>query len=532
LRPEADRLESWKEIAAYLNRSVRTVRRWEAEGLPVRRHMHRALGSVYAYKGELDTWRQTATAALKSRAKSIAVLPFRNLSTDPENEYFVDGLTEEVIADLSKVRALRVTSRTSSMAFKGAAKDVKTVARELGVRYVVEGSVRRAGSRLRITAQLIDASSDEHLWADKYDGTLDDVFAIQERLARVIVEALKLRLSADEDRRLADRPILDLHAYECYLQARQEAFRWRADAIDHAVQLLKNGLAITGGNAQLYGALGRAYLHYREAGVDFSAGPLAEAASCAEKVFALDPRSTAALQLRGWIRYSSGRIQEAVEDLRAALESDPNDRDTLALLANCCLISGKVPAARPLIGRLLAIDPLTPVTRCMPGFADLMEGTFESAVDPYRQMFEMDSGNPLGRLFYAWVLALNGLTGEMTSVVEGFPEEVRNTVPARLGLFFAHALRGRRSEALGSLTPDIEAAANATDVFPRFLAQGYALAGMPHEAMRWLSVAVDRGFINYPFLAEYDPFLKPLRGDVRFERLLAGVRERWEKFRP
>jgi adenylate cyclase len=122
-----------------------------------------------------------------------------------------------VTADLSKVRALRVTSRTSAMTFRGTTKDVKTIARELGVRYLLEGSVRRAGRQLRITAQLIDATTDDHVWADTYDGTVEDVFPIQECLARVIVEALELRLTADEERRLAARPIDNLHAYAFFL---------------------------------------------------------------------------------------------------------------------------------------------------------------------------------------------------------------------------------------------------------------------------------------------------------------------------
>ena len=369
------------------------------------------------------------------------MLPFTNLSTDPENEYFADGLTDEVTADLSKIGALRVISRTSAMTFKRTTKDVSTIARELGVRYILEGSVRRAGDRLRITAQLIDAATDDHLWADKYDGSVEDVFAIQERLARVIVEALELRLTADEDRRLADRPIANVHAYECYLRARQEAWRWRKDAIDHAIQLLHNGLAIVGDNARLYAALGHAY---------FSTGkPASTSASAhsmkprpARKVFALEPASASGLQLRGWIHYGRGRIQDAVHDLKAALEIEPNNADTLLLLTNCYLISGKVPAARPLIERLLAVDPLTPVSRCMPAFADVLEGNVAAAIEPYRQMFEMDPGNPMARLFYVWVLVLNRRTDTVGAVLEAFPPEVRDTVPARLAFFLAHALAG------------------------------------------------------------------------------------------
>jgi hypothetical protein len=152
-------------------------------------------------------------------------------------------------------------------------KDVSTIGRELGVQYLVEGSVRRDGDRLRVTAQLIKAATDDHLWADKYEGSIEDVFAIQERLARVIVEALELRLTADEDRRLALRPIGNVHAYECYLRARQEAWRWRKDAIDHAIQLLQNGLAFVGDNARLYAALGHSYLQYREAAIDLGDRP-------------------------------------------------------------------------------------------------------------------------------------------------------------------------------------------------------------------------------------------------------------------
>ena len=499
----------------------------------------RALGSVYAFKSELDAWRQPnplrrsdPPSGAASEVTSIAVLPFVNLSHDPENEYFADGLTDEVIADLSKVRALRVISRTSSMALKGTNKDVRTIGRELGVRFVVEGSVRRTASRLGISARLIDASTDDHLWTEQYDGTVDDVFTMQERLARTIVDALQLQLTADEHQQLVARPISNVHPYECYLQARQAAFRWHQEAIDHAIQLLHNGLAIVGDNAELYAALGRAYLQYREAGIDLSERPLREAEICAGKAFALDPASASGIQLRGWIHYSNSRIQDAVRDLKVAHEIDPNNPDTLALLSNCYLISGKVSFARPLIDRLLAVDPLTPLTRCMPGFADLMEGNLPAAIAPYRQMVEMDTSNPMTRLFYAGILALNGRSSEVTAIAETVPPPVKDTIPARLTSFLAHALAGNRTAALAVLTPEIETIANATDVLPRFLAHGYAAAGMPDRTIHWLSIAVDRGFINYPFLAHHDPFLKSLRTDPRFRQLLAIVRERWEKFEP
>lgn len=538
----ADRLDSWKQIAAYLHRSVRTVRRWEhEEGLPVHRHVHRTLASVYALKSEVDAWRQAAARAPESSraaassaasapTRSIAVLPFANLSADPENEYFADGLTDEVTTTLAKVRDLRVTSRLSSMTLRGTSKGAKAISAQLGVRYLLEGSVRRAGQRLRVTAQLIDAANDNHLWADTYDGTVDDVFSIQEQLARVIVDALELRLTAREKQRIAERAIDNLPAYECYLRARHEAWRWRRDSIDHAVQLLREGLAIIGDNVRLHAALGVAYLQYREAGVDFGDRPLLEAEKCASKLFELERDSSAGLQLRGWIRYSRGLVQEAVHDLKAALDIEPNNADTLLLLSNCYLISGRVSSARPLVTRLLAVDPLTPVTRCMPAWADILDGKFAAALEPYRQMVEMDPSNPMARLFYTWVLVINHMEHDVGALVDECPSDVRDTVPARIAFFLAFALAGKHGEAQAVLTPQVEAAARATDVFARFLAHGFALAGMAEPAMRWLEVAVDRGFINYPFLARHDPVFRLLRSEARFERLLEVVRDRWERF--
>jgi len=539
-----DRLDSWKQIAAYLGRGVRTVRRWEREeGLPVHRHVHRVLGSVYAFKSEIDLWQRadraltavrespTAVADAGSRSQSIAVLPFTNLSTDPENAYFADGLTDEITADLSKVQALRVISRTSAATFKGTTKDARTIARELGTRFLLEGSVRRADGRLRITAQLIDAEADTHLWAEKFDGSVEDVFAIQERIARVIVEALELRLSADEDRRLAQRGIDNVHAYECYLRARQQGWRWRKDAIDQAIQLLRNGLALLRDSARLHAALGVAYLQYREAGIDFGEGPLLEAEACARTVFELEPASAAGFQLRGWIHYSRARIQEAVRDLKLALELEPNDPDTLLLLSNCYLISGRVSAARPLLDRLISIDPLTPLTRCMPAFASLLDGDVAGAIGPYREMFEMDPGNPMARLFYVWVLLLNRRIDAAVPILESFPVEVRDTVPARIAFFLAAAFseNGRDSQ-LPPITPDMEAAASATDVFARLLADAYALAGVSASSIRWIEVAIERGFINYPFLSRWDPCLENVRSDSRFVALMEVVRERWVRF--
>lgn len=510
-----DRLDSWKEIAAYLRRSVRTVRRWEREeGLPVHRHVHRVLGSVYAQKSEVDAWRlkgRVPTSAADELA--IAVIPFRNIGGASDSDYFAEGLTEEVTTTLSRLRSLRVTSSASMRSFRGTTVPAKKIASQISVRFLVEGTVQRADTRLRITAHLVDALNDATIWADRYEGSVEDIFSIQERLARVIASALQLRLSPDEERRLGERAIDSVPAYDCYLRARHEAWRWRKDSIDRAVELLHDGLSIIGENARLYAALGFAHLQYREAGIDISERPLQEAQRCATRVFELEGPSAAALRLRGWIKYAQASIVEAIDDLIAATALEPNNADTLLLLSNCYLICGRVDAARPLIERLLAIDPLTPLTRCMPAWADVLEGHAESALAPYRQMLEMDRSNPMARLFYIWVLMLNGRTEEARSAADDVPDEMRQTVPAQIALFLIDPAR--------PLTAEVEAAARGTsDVFARFLADGYAQARSFDSALQWLQVAVDRGFTNHPFLSEHDPFLRPLHGDPRFQQLL------------
>ena len=539
-----ERLDSWKQIAAYLRRGVRTVRRWEQEeGLPVHRHAHRTLGSVYAYTAEIDSWRENnrrgtaprpgprpQTEPTPAASLSIAVLPFATLGGEPDNEYFADGLTEEITTRLAKLASLHVTSRTSSARLKGTDKNATAIARELRVRYLLEGSVRRDGGRLRVTAQLIEASMDAHRWSETYDGTIEDIFAIQEQIARRIVHALQLRLTSEEDKRLSEGGIDDPRAYECYLRARHEGWRWRKESIDRAVQLLSDGLATIGDNPRLYAALGLAHLQYRDAGIDFSERPLVAAEACARKIFEHDSTSSAGLQLRGWISYSRANIQDAVRDLRLALDLEPNNADTLLLLSNCYLISGRVAAARPLIERLVAIDPLTPVTRCMPGWADLADGNLAAAIEPYKQMLRLDPASPMARLFYVWVLLLNGRRDEIPPIVDGLSADAARTVPGRIALLLSAALSTANGDPLPAIDGDIEIAARESDVFARTLADAYATAGLSEPAIRWLEVAVDRGFINYPFLAEVNPVLERVRGEESFRRLMERVHTRWEHF--
>src|SRR5215471_15113354 len=173
---------------------------------------------------------------------SIAVLPFQNMSGDPDQEYFADGMVEEIITALSRIRWLFVIARNSSFTYKGQSPDVKRVGRELGVRYVLEGSVRKGGNRVRITAQLIDAQSGAHLWAERFDGSLEDIFELQDQVADSVAGVIEPTLQTAEIRRSAERPTSDVTAYDLYLRALALAFSWERDDVERALGLLEQAI--------------------------------------------------------------------------------------------------------------------------------------------------------------------------------------------------------------------------------------------------------------------------------------------------
>ncbi len=503
------------------------------------RHMHKSQGTVYAYPDELDAWRTRGEAQVDfpdkvqsspSHDRSIAVLPFRYVGPDSANVYIADGCTEEVINGLTKIRALRVISRTSSMVLKDTQKDARTLAKTLRVRFLLEGTVRQHTSQLRVSARLIDPTTDEGVWAEQYDGPVETVFSIQERIARDVAAALHLRLTVDDERRLAHRGVEDVLAWRYALQARQESLRWRPDAIQQAIALLDLAIKQAGEQPALLTALGRTWLQFREAGIDTSSLPIEKARTCAERIREQIADAVEWRQLEGWIQYATGNIRAAVAQLNRVLRETPNDPDTLGLLANCYLISGRVVLARPVIERLLAIDPLTPLTRCLPGWADALEGDFATAVKAYQDMYDADPGNPLGRLFLLWILASSGNIDRALELASNFPESPDNHLPQQVARIFHAGLSGAPLPDGQVLLDNASAIAASSDMYPRLISQAYALAGDAELSAHWMSLALERGFINYPYLAQHDPLLVRVRQTESFQALLSRVRTRWQNF--
>lgn len=464
---------------------------------------------------------------------TVAVLPFVNLTAEADNELFADGLTDELITDLSMIRALRVISRQSAMRLKGSDKDVPTIARQLGARYVLTGSVRRAGSNLRITAQLVDARVDAQLWAEKFNGTLEDVFDIQERLSRQIVEALRLRLTPAEDQRMAARPIADVRAYEYYLLARQQIWSFTCSSLDRALQLVRRAQEIVGENELLVTAEGLIHWQYVNVGlvpVESYDEQLKKAEACVARVFALNPDSAKGHGLRGAIRNNRADPAGAMADFKRALILDPNDPEALLWLGYGYAIAGRGSLARAVMERLQQVDPLTSINLCMFGMVAMFDGCYEEALRWTQRAIDIDPTNPTTRMVHALILAANGRRDEAITLLDGVAQDTPDMAWASMAPAMAHALRGDREGVLRAMTPELRAASAWDDIFCWWAADALALVGENEAALDFVERAADFGWINYPFLAQHEPFLAGIRGEPRFRRLMDRVRREWEVF--
>jgi TolB-like protein/Tfp pilus assembly protein PilF len=464
-----------------------------------------------------------------SVAPSIAVLPFINRSDDPDNEYFSDGLTEELIADLAGIKALSVISRTSAMLFKGTDKDLPTIGRELGVRYILEGSVRKAGSSLRITAQLVDAKKDTPLWSEKYSGAVDEVFEVQERVSREIVRELDVTLTSDESRRLAERPIVDPRAFELYLQARQEIRRFDMKALDRAEKLLAKAVEIEGETPPLVFLKALAKVAEAKAGVNPDRHELEKVEGKALALLEQTPDLPQAHALLGGISYERGHLPEAVWHCNRALEGTSNDTEAFLYLGASYMAAGQPELGLDAGHRMVACDPLASIAWMIRGAAWWFVGRTEEAVPDLERSLELDPQNFLNHwamgYTYASLGQLEDARRHATFCADTQPE---NAYTVQV-LSLVDALEGRYEEALERLTEiDIE----PLDPHNTFhIAESFAVAGDTGRALEVLSSAVDEGFYPYPFINEYCPFMEPLRPLPEFEPILAKARERTETFR-
>jgi serine/threonine protein kinase/Flp pilus assembly protein TadD len=449
-----------------------------------------ASAAQFARALELPTGAGAGTGGPASvAAKSIAVLPFVNMSADPENEYFTDGIAEEIINALSKLESLRVASRTSSFAFKGKNKDISEIGATLRVGAVLEGSVRKAGTTLRVTAQLISTADGYHLWSERYDRQLADVFAIQDEIAESIVRALRVVLSEDEKRAIGTAAPANIEAYDYYLRGRQYFHQFRRSGIQFARRMFERAMDIDPGYALAYAGAADCcsflYMYW-----DASNANLDGADAYSTKAVALGPDVADAHASRGFAVSLRKHYEEARREFETALRLNPRSYEAHYLYARACMQEGRLEDAAHHYETAARVRP-----------------------EDYQALMLMQVPlTTLGRTADAEAAVRRGLL-MAEKHLELNPDDARAWYLGAGAL----ALRGERQRALEWATRGLAIDPDDSGVLYN-VACTYAILGQTEEALSCLERAVRNGFGHREWL-DHDADLGSLHGLPRFETL-------------
>jgi len=536
----SDHLDSWKEIAAYLRRDVRTLQRWEKqESLPVHRHRHDRLGSVHAYKSELEVWRlhrqlppqphAVAGRPIEPGKIRLLVLPFENLSGDPRQNYFSDGLTEEMITQLGRLEPQRlgIIGRTTAMQYKASSTPIAEIVRELRVDYILEGSTRRYTDRVRISAQLVRAKDQTHLWAETYDRDVRDVLALQSDVAQSIAREIRLALPAREQARLAGirRPV-NPEAYEAYLKGRCLWYERNTQALTRSIEYFQQAIRKEPDYALAYAGLADAYgllaLIPWDGLPPRQAMPKAKAA--AEKALEIDNSLAEAYSSLALVLHRFDRDWSAAErNYRRAIELNPNNARAhlwyawlLMALARHAEALEEIQEAEEVTRK---IDPL--------GLVDIRATRAESlylARQYDRAIAECRVGLRLNPDYFLlhFVLGRCYVLKQMhASAIRVFEKAVRSAKDNLLlvtSLMHTYAASGRRAKALKGLE-ELKKTSKWRYVPTMYFACIYAGLADRDQAFFWLERAYQERSDGLTYL-NVEPTFDPLRSDPRFEELL------------
>jgi RNA polymerase sigma factor (TIGR02999 family) len=331
--------------------------------------------------------------------------------------------------------------------------------------------------------------------------------------------AAELRRTIAEPARTAH----DAQERDAHLRARYEAWRFSREGLKRAARYVSHALEAVGESTLLHGTLGHVLAMQLEAGEADGDEPLRQAATLAERVLAREPDAARGHWLRGFVAFQRGDLAGAIQACERARVTEPDDPDTLLLLGYVLAHAGRTAEARAILERAVVVDPLTPLTQCMPGFVAVLEGRFADAVAPYRRQYEMDPDSPFAAVTLGWVLAYAGLAEEAVPLLDEAAERFPETPFGSWARSFSHGLRGERAEAGRAITAAFRSAAKRSEMFARALAQCHALAGENTAALGWLEHAVALGLRNHAFLARHDRFLDGLRGERRFQEIVAAL---------
>jgi len=443
--------------------------------------------------------------------KSIAVLPFINMSDDAGNEYFSDGISEELLNLLAKIPELRVISRSSSFSFKGKDIAIPTIAKQLNVVNVLEGSVRKMGNRVRITAQLIEARSDTHLWSETYDRTLDNIFTIQDEIAAAVVAHLKITLLADAPRVKETNP----EAYGLYLQARHLALHGTVEGLEQSSALYQQALALAPDYAAAWVGLTASYINQAGKVLPVNEG-YALAREAANRTLVIDPENALAHAALGWISWGiDGDLAAAARHLERALELGPENLSVIGAAAILAKSLGRLDKAIALEEYAVARNPVSAKGYANLGDTYRLMGHLDEALASYRTALTLSPG--MYGVQYQIGLALL-FKGEPEAALAEFVLEGEDEYRVKGTALALYAL-GRQTEYEIKLQELIK---GWGDEWPSEVAHVYAFTGEADTAFQWLDRVIEQ---NEEGLSEQflHPFFTPLHADPRWAEFLNRV---------
>jgi TolB-like protein/Tfp pilus assembly protein PilF len=420
------------------------------------------------------------TTAASIAENSIAVLPFVNMSSDKEQEYFSDGISEELLNLLSKIPQLKVAARTSSFSFKGKGVEMPEIARQLHVANVLEGSVRKSGDRLRITAQLIRAAEGYHLWSETYDRKMDDIFKTQDEIAGEVVKELKVKLLGAAPKTRTTDP----KAYALYLQARELGRQSNAEAFAKSDALLRQALEIDPHYAPAWNELARNFYDKANIGVLSNQEGYVRAREAAEKALAIDPDYASAHASLGWIAtFGDNDLAGAARHYQRALALDSTNLDVLHNAATLLGSLGRLDEELGLDETIVRRDPVNVTALFNLGISQRMAGRYDAAIASFRTVLSLSPNNSGAHMQLGTALMLKG----DAPAALGEIEQEKTEIWRMIGLPMAYCALGRKADADAALNALI---AKYEKDAPCNIAYVYAFCGDADKAFEWLDKAV------------------------------------------
>ena len=502
------------------------------------------------------------------RMKAVAVLPFTNMSDSKEDEYFSDGITEDILTQLSKISDLQVISRSSAMKYKRTEKSLREIAEELGVGSILEGTIRRAGSRIRITGQLIDAVRDKQIWAETYDREMADIFAIQSEVAQRIAGALSARLSALELQQIEKKPTKNIDAYAYYLRGRDYFHLYTRDDNERAIELFRKALAIDPSYALAYAGLGdayerRTYYDFPREWVDSAVtasreaiaidpdlaegykalgsalqtkGDVRGALELYRKAVSLNPNYAAAINNIGFVAWSLGSYDEAAKWMRKATLLEPNVARWTANVGFYYLHLGLDSLAESWLRRAVDLQPDYVFPYVWLAYRHAYSGEFDSAKAYVGRALSLGPDEFLALVAGGDVAMLGGAWGEAQAYYERSVSIGGRTGDSGFKLAYVLHRAGREAEADAIAGENLSAYGVHPDRYPEgsqvpyYVAALNAWRGDSTAANQWLEKAISLGYRDYRWIS-VDPQLEQIRNTSRYRGITGSLRDTWTEMR-